>query len=72
MKKEVFCKECNTLLSDEVICDVCGKQISIGGNLIYEIGTVTILQLKSNSTDYDFCSYDCLSQFITNELTKGV
>jgi len=70
MKKEINCKECDSFLSEETICDTCGKQLSIDGQLIYEIGNVTLINLKLNSTEYDFCSYQCLLKFIVKELKK--
>jgi len=70
MRKENYCKECNHSLGDEVICDTCGKQLSMFGNIIYKIGKDNPLHLLINNTDYDFCNFKCLKIFIDTELKK--
>ena len=69
-----FCRKCNThhvnVITNETLCDTCGKQLSINGQIICEIGKNTIINLEINNTNYDFCNYSCLLQFIVEELRK--
>ena len=49
---------------NNITCDTCGKICYFN-----EIGE-TALILKIGDTDYHFCNYQCLLQFIVGELRK--
>jgi hypothetical protein len=70
MKKEILCESCLHVISEETICDTCGKEISIYGQLIYEIGKIPIINLVIDNTNYDFCDYECTIKFLTKEKEK--
>ena len=50
----------------ETICDTCGKSLGRYRN----IHENTFVQMQYNDTNYDFCDYKCLLNFINAELTK--
>jgi hypothetical protein len=68
MKKEIICQECPCpyIIGTEIICDTCGTKL----NLIYELGEDTVIELKFNGVDYDFCNWKCLLSFVLGELKK--
>lgn len=59
MKKEIICKECGHRFGN-YRCDTCGENIFIPSLFL-------IIDLE----EYNFCNYQCLLQFIMNELKKG-
>jgi len=74
MRKEILDSSCNICghceCHNEIICDTCGKQLSIDSYMIHEIGIPSSIKLTFNYTDYDFCNLECLKIFIDTELKK--
>jgi hypothetical protein len=72
MKKYTYTQEMTKVEHVQVVCDTCGKKLSIGNNgmMVREMGNPYPLQLRVGDTDYDFCSYKCLLNFIVEELKK--
>ena len=75
MKKLIVNKICiscgHSESYNEISCDTCGKNLSIGdGYIIKEIGNPFPLKLSLGNVDYDFCNYKCAISFLIDELTK--
>lgn len=78
MKKEIntLCEECSHVQTDiQYLCEECGMLLN--EHFVYEIGYKCSLMKKGNrliltigNTDYDFCSLECLYQFINKEIRK--
>jgi len=75
MKKEIICKECNTVTETYSICDICGEKLFLYP--IHEIGEINICDIKGNPIEvniegeiYHFCSLKHLSEFVLNEISK--
>ncbi len=70
MKKEIQCKECNNTLIVECYCDTCSAQLTNDGHFTYEVGKPTIIELRINGTEYEFCNWKCLLKFVIEEIKK--
>jgi YHS domain-containing protein len=69
MKKEIFCNKCNGKVGINYYCDTCSN------NLITKYYGIPITIEFSyghnlDGTEYHFCDYQCLLQFISEELKK--
>jgi hypothetical protein len=59
-------QESHTIL----ICDTCGKQLGQKGHVIKELGSPFPLAITIGGTNYDFCDYKCILEFINGECAK--
>jgi hypothetical protein len=68
MSRQVeVCKLCSGQTHFTVVCDQCGQRL--GNEQTNFINNIPIL-LHIEDTLYDFCSLNCLNQFITEELKQ--
>ena len=65
------CNACNhTESHDEIVCDVCGTQLSSGGYIIQECGNKFPIEMTFNGIECAFCNWQCLLKFILEEIKK--
>lgn len=50
-------------LIDTIVCDTCGK-------IIHTCSEHDILRLSTVDTNYEFCDYKCLNNFVNAEIKK--
>jgi hypothetical protein len=54
-------------INEITICDTCGENNGSHENIYQD----TFIQLKFNDTEYSFCNFVCLLEFVIAELKKG-
>lgn len=69
MKKEIKCKECNHIWANNYYCDNCTKDLLLnfrGIPITIDFGYPHNL----DGSEYHFCNYKCLKEFIDKEINK--